>query len=197
MPIEIGCALVREESAHRNTFSMSPHYLEHGGERGLLAGSKWFSDYGIQLSRGFRALKAWMSLKAYGLGKYRRLIQQNVDQARYLARLVDDHAELERVAPVPLNIVCFRYNSGGFTDAALNALNQELLIRLHESGAAAPSYTTLSGQYVLRAAITNHRSRKEDFDILVDAVVRLGRELVPQIKCRPDEPDESTATCWF
>jgi aromatic-L-amino-acid decarboxylase len=181
MPIEIGCALVRDEPAHRNAFSMNPHYLEHGGERGLLAGSKWFSDYGVQLSRGFRALKAWMSLKAYGLGKYRRLIQQNVDQARYLARLVDDHAELERIGPVPLNIVCFRYNSGNLTDSALNTLNQELLIRLHESGIAAPSYTTLNGQYVLRAAITNHRSRREDFDILVEAVVRLGRELTAKI----------------
>jgi len=180
MPIEIGCALVRDEPAHRNAFAMAPHYLAHGGERGLLAGSKWFSEYGVQLSRGFRALKAWMSLKAYGLGKYRRLIQQNVDQARYLAQLIDDHAELERIGPVPLNIVCFRYHTGNLTDTALNTLNQELLIRLHESGIAAPSYTTLNGQYVLRAAITNHRSQKGDFDILVETVVRLGRELTAQ-----------------
>ncbi len=69
------------------------------------------------------------------------------------------------------------FNPGGLDDEALNALNQELLLRLHESGAAAPSYTTLRGRYALRAAITNHRSRREDFDLLVSEVVRLGREL--------------------
>ena len=71
------------------------------------------------------------------------------------------------MAPVDLNIVCFRFNPGDRDEAALNALNQEILLRLHESGVAAPSYTTLRGRYALRAAITNHRSRREDFDILV------------------------------
>ena len=80
------------------------------------------------------------------------------------------------MAPLELNIVCFRFNPGGMDEAALNAFNQELLIRLHESGLAAPSYTTLNGRYCLRAAISNHRSRREDFDLLVDAVVRLGEE---------------------
>ena len=74
------------------------------------------------------------------------------------------------MAPVDLNIVCFRFNPGDRDEAALNALNQEILLRLHESGVAAPSYTTLRGRYALRAAITNHRSRREDFDILVREV---------------------------
>ena len=197
MPYEIGCTLVHSEAAHRKTFSMTTDYLEHSGQRGLIAGDKWFGDYGVQLSRGFRALKAWISLKAYGVEKYGRLIQQNVNQARYLAGLVDDHPELERVAPVPLNIVCFRYQQDGLPDAALNALNHELLIRLQEDGLAAPSYTTLDGKYVLRAAITNHRSRKEDFDILVNETVRLGRMLAAQIECAADTLDQPRGTCWF
>ncbi len=177
MPIEVGCALVRNESDHLDAFSHNPDYLAHGGERGLASGAHWFSEYGIQLSRNFRALKVWMSIKENGIDKYGRLIQQNVDQAQYLAGLVDREPELERLAPVPLNIVCFRYHVPGMDEGALNLFNQELLIRLHESGMAAPSYTMLNGKYALRAAITNHRSQRADFDALVREVLRLGREL--------------------
>jgi glutamate/tyrosine decarboxylase-like PLP-dependent enzyme len=81
------------------------------------------------------------------------------------------------MAPTVVNIVCFRYNPGGLDAPRLNALNEELLIRLHESGIAAPSYTTLGGNYCLRAAIANHRTRDEDLPLLVEAVRRLGREL--------------------
>jgi len=85
---------------------------------------------------------------------------------------------MELLAPISLDIVCFRFNPGGMDDTALNALNKEILIRLQERGIAAPSYTTLHGQYCLRIAIANHRSRKDDFEILAREVVRLGRELV-------------------
>lgn len=181
MPYEVGCTLVRRGEAHRQAFSLTPDYLAHTGERGLAAGSIWFSDFGVQLSRGFRALKVWMSLKEHGVRKYGRLIQQNIDQARYLANLVDAAPELERLAPVPLNVVCFRFKADHLDEEALNRLNQELLIQLHESGIAVPSYTTLAGKYALRAAITNHRSRKEDFDALVNAVSRLGNKLLYEI----------------
>jgi glutamate/tyrosine decarboxylase-like PLP-dependent enzyme len=178
LQFEAGCVLVRRESDHRRAFSLTPEYLAHGGERGLASGSLWFSDYGVQLTRGFRALKAWMVIKEHGIRKFGRMIEQNVSQARYLAALVDAAPQLERLAPVPLNIVCFRYRAEGLDDLALNELNQELLIRLHESGLAVPSYTILDGRYALRAAITNHRSRREDFDLLVREVIRLGDELV-------------------
>jgi aromatic-L-amino-acid decarboxylase len=177
MPYEIGCALVRREEDHRRAFSLTADYLAHT-QRGLASGSLWFSEYGPQLSRGFRALKAWMSIKEHGVEKYGRLIQQNVDQARYLAGLVDASPDLERSAPVTLNIVCFRFKAEHLDDTALNALNEELLVRLHEKGIAVPSYTTLGGKYVLRVCITNHRSRREDFDLLVHEVVRLGRGLL-------------------
>src|SRR5690606_19560882 len=80
LPIEVGCVLVRDQAAHLSTFSVTPDYLAHG-TRGAHAGGPWFSEYGLQLSRGFRALKVWMSFKAHGLDTFRRLIEQNVAQA--------------------------------------------------------------------------------------------------------------------
>jgi glutamate/tyrosine decarboxylase-like PLP-dependent enzyme len=175
IPYEAGCALVRDEEIHRKTFSLTPDYLAHA-DRGISGVPVWFSDYGVQLSRGFRALKVWMSIKEHGIKKYSRLIQQNVDQAQYLASLVENSAELELLAPVPLNIVCFRFTEGDHDDE-LNELNKELLIQLYESGIAAPSQTVINGKYALRVAITNHRSRREDFQILVKEVIRLGKSL--------------------
>jgi aromatic-L-amino-acid/L-tryptophan decarboxylase len=176
MPFEAGCVLVRSEEAHRKSFSLTPNYLVHA-ERGVAAGPSWLSDYGIQLTRGFKALKVWMSIKEQGLDKYARLIQQNIDQASYLASLVEAEPQLELLAPVPLNIVNFRYVAPGMDDAALNALNNEILLRLQEQGIAVPSGTTLRGKYAIRVAITNHRSRREDFDTLVRETLHLGHEI--------------------
>jgi len=176
VPFEAGCTLVRDAEAHRRAFSLRPDYLTHA-ERGLAAGTLWFSDYGIQLTRGFRALKVWMSLKEHGLDRYARLVRQNIGQARYLAQLVREAPDLELLAPVPLNIVCFRYVAPGREEAALDALNQELLIQLHEQGIAVPSNLTLGGRFALRVAITNHRSRREDFDLLIREARRIGAEL--------------------
>jgi aromatic-L-amino-acid decarboxylase len=176
VPFEAGCTLVRDADAHRRAFALRPDYLTHA-ERGLAAGNLWFSDYGIQLTRGFRALKVWMSLKEHGLDKYARLVRQNIDQARYLAELIREAPDLELLAPVPLNIVCFRYVAQHRDDAALDALNQELLIQLHEQGIAVPSNLTLGGRFALRVAITNQRSRREDFDLLVSEVRRIGAAL--------------------
>jgi len=173
VPFEAGCALVRSSSAQRATFALTPDYLKHA-ERGLASGALWFSDYGPQLSRGFRALKVWLSFKEHGLDKFGRLIDQNIAQAHELAALIGAEPLLELMAPVVLNIVCFRYRPPGLPAEKLNALNEELLILLHESGIAAPSYTTLNGQYCLRAAIANHRTEPRDLRIMIDAVVKLG-----------------------
>jgi aromatic-L-amino-acid/L-tryptophan decarboxylase len=179
MPYEVGCALVRHEEDHRRAFSLTPDYLVHA-ERGTASGEVWMSDYGVQLSRSFRALKVWMSLKEHGILKYGRMVKQNVDQASYLAGLVDAAPELERIAPVPLNIVCFRYKVDGMNEDALNDFNKELLIRLQESGSAVPSNTTLHGQYALRVAISNQRSRREDFDLLIQEVIRIGNMMLQE-----------------
>jgi glutamate/tyrosine decarboxylase-like PLP-dependent enzyme len=102
------------------------------------------------------------------------MIARNVEQARYLGRRIEAEGELELMAPVGLDIVCFRYNPGGMDDASLDRLNQHILAELQESGVAAPSYTTLNGAWCLRVAIANHRSRFEDFDLLVSEVLRIG-----------------------
>jgi glutamate/tyrosine decarboxylase-like PLP-dependent enzyme len=178
VPYEAGCVLVRDGALHRAAFDVTAAYLAPA-RGGLAPDGPKLSDYGPQLSRGFRALKAWVALREHGLEKLGRLIRQNVAQAAYLADLVRAAPELELGAPVPLNIVCFRYRGrdAARADDALDTLNQELLVRLHEDGLAVPTYTRLGGRYWLRVAITNHRSRREDFDFLVREVLRLGREL--------------------
>lgn len=175
LPYEAGCILVRSKAAHEKAFAVVPAYLAQH-ERGLMAGPEWFANYGLQLTRGFRALKIWMALKEHGLDKFRRLIRQNIAQARYLAALVEKQPSLELLAPVSLNVVCFRFTSTHLDENALNELNRELLMRLHEAGIAVPTSTVLQGKYALRAAITNHRSRKEDFEVFVRETVRLGNE---------------------
>jgi aromatic-L-amino-acid decarboxylase len=180
MPFEAGCILVRPGDAHRRTFSLTPDYLAHES-RGLAAGPIWFSDYGLQLSRQFRALKVWMSIKEHGLDRFGRMIARNVEQARYFGHLVESEPSMELLAPIGLDIVCFRFNPGGLDDEKLNALNKEILMQLHEQGIAAPSYTTLQGRYCLRIAIANHRSTLEDFDVLAREVVRIGQELVAHL----------------
>ena len=188
VPFEAGCTLVRNRSAQRAAFALTPEYLKHA-ERGLMSGALWFSEYGPQLSRGFRALKVWLSFKEHGLEKFGRLIDQNIAQAHELATLVNARPELQLMAPVVLNIVCFRYLAPGLSPEQLNDFNEELLIRLHESGIAAPSYTTLNGRYCLRAAIANHRTQSNDLELMVDAVCRLGAEL-----CRAPGPGTTTET---
>lgn len=178
---EAGCILVKNNEDHRNTFSLTPEYLAHE-TRGLPGGHLWFSDYGIQLSRQFRALKVWMSVKEHGLKRFGRMIDRNIEQANYFADLVKKDSEMELVAPVGLDIVCFRFNPGGLNDEALNKLNKEILMQLHERGIAVPSYTTLNGRYCLRIAIANHRSKFEDFDLLAREVVNIGKEFEPQYK---------------
>jgi glutamate/tyrosine decarboxylase-like PLP-dependent enzyme len=118
-----------------------------------------------------------MSIKEHGSLKYGRLIQQNIDQAGYLAQLVEEHPSLELLAPVPLNVVCFRFIYPGLDDEQLDQLNQKILVELQEGGVAVLSGTRIKGNYALHAAHTNHRSRWEDFDLLVNEVVRLGEQL--------------------
>ncbi len=177
IPFEAGCVLVQHEDKHRAAFSLTPEYLAHE-TRGIPGASLWFSDYGLELSRNFRALKVWMSVKENGLHKFGRMIDRNVEQARYFGKLVEKDPDLELIAPIGLDIVCFRFNPGNLDTDTLNRLNKEILFQLHEQGIAVPSYTTLKGIYCLRIAIANHRSRTEDFDLLAEEVVRIGKELV-------------------
>jgi aromatic-L-amino-acid decarboxylase len=178
IPFEAGCALVRHEAAHRDAFSLTPEYLaREANARGIASGMFWFSDYGLQLSRSFRALKIWMSIKEHGLDKFGRMMARNVEQAHYLGKLIAAEPELELCAPIGLDIICYRFNPGNLSKERLERLNRDILGELHEQGIAAPSYTTLKGIYCLRVAIANHRSRFEDFELLVRETLRIGREL--------------------
>ncbi|RKX94208.1 MAG: amino acid decarboxylase [Spirochaetes bacterium] len=179
MPYEVGCILVRDEKDHRNAFSLTPAYLTHGsGGRGMTGGDlPWFSDYGFQLSRGFRALKVWMSLSEQGINKYSRIIQQNIDQIRYLEELIKTSPELELTVPAILNITCFRYVGTEIDNTKLNELNKRIEIELQEEGIAVLSVTTIKDQIVLRAANTNHRTKRADFDLLVREVIKIGNKL--------------------
>lgn len=176
LPFECACLLVRNPELHRATFAISASYLG-GAKRGAIAGGFPFADRGVDLTRGFKALKVWLSFKAYGVKALARLIEQNVAQIEYLASLIEAHPELELLAPVPLNVVCFRYVPERREAVDLNALNEEILLRLQESGLALPSATVLKGQYAIRCANVNHRTRRSDFVLLVDAVVKLGRKI--------------------
>jgi glutamate/tyrosine decarboxylase-like PLP-dependent enzyme len=173
VPYDAGFVLLRDGELHRKAFASQAAYLERE-TRGLSGGSPWPCDFGPDLSRGFRALKTWFTLKVYGLHALGETIEQTCELARYLEQRVAASAELELLAPVQLNIVCFRYRC---PDA--DRANARIVAELQESGVAAPSTTRINGQLAIRAAITNHRTSRQDVDALVDAVLALGRLAVP------------------
>ena len=167
---DAGMVLIRSEVDHRAAFALRPAYLE-GTVRGLAAGEPWPVDYGPELSRGFRALKVWAQLAEHGTDKLGRLIERNCAQARYLASRVEAEPMLELLAPVALNICCFRVRPDGLTEAELNALNGKIVVELQEAGIAAPSTTQIEGRLAIRVNLTNHRTQVSDLDLLVDAVL--------------------------
>jgi aromatic-L-amino-acid decarboxylase len=168
VPYDAGFLIVRDGVQHRETFAAPAAYLRRE-TRGLAAGSLWPCDFGPDLSRGFRALKTWFTLKTYGTDKLGAMIGRTCALARYLEDKVLAEPLLELAAPVQLNIVCFRYR-GLDTDAAV----ADLVADLHEGGIVAPSTTTIDGRLTIRAAIVNHRTDRCDIDNLVDAVITLG-----------------------
>jgi glutamate/tyrosine decarboxylase-like PLP-dependent enzyme len=167
VPYDAGFVLVRDGALHRATFAAPAAYLRQEA-RGLAAGAPWFCDLGPDLSRGFRALKTWFTLKVHGTAAIGRSIAGCCAVARHLAARVAAEPRLELLAPVALNVVCFRHRG-----ADPDALNAAIVADLHESGLAAPSTTVLDGRLAIRAAIVNHRTRPQDADALVDAVLRL------------------------
>lgn len=178
MPFECACVLIRNPSIHEAAFKQKATYLG-GLARGVSAGGQPFNDRGLDLTRGFKALKIWMQLQADGVEKFGRIIEQNIRQVRRLVAHIDTHEKLELLAPAPLNIVCFRYTPTDkkLSDEELNAINTELLQRLQERGTATPSSTLLGSRFALRVAHVNHRSTDADIDLLAEAVVQIGDEI--------------------
>lgn len=168
VPYDAGCIVVRDPAKQMAAFAQNAAYLRRE-TRGLSGGHPWPCDLGPDLSRGFRALKVWMTLKTYGADALGDVVVRTCAIARHLAARVAAEPALELLAPVALNIVCFRPR--GLSDRAV----ADLVADLHEDGVAAPSTTTIGGQLAIRAAIVNHRTQEADVDALVDAVLAAAR----------------------
>lgn len=166
VPYDAGFLLVRDGEQHRQAFAQPAAYLSREA-RGLAAGAIWPCDLGPDLSRGFRALKTWFTLKTFGTDHLGAVIARSCALAKYLEARVLAEPRLELLAPVNLNIVCFRYRAD-------DAVNREIVADVQESGIAAPSSTTLNGRFAIRAAIVNHRTEATDIDALVAAVLDFG-----------------------
>ncbi|MGA2125132.1 MAG: aspartate aminotransferase family protein [Xanthobacteraceae bacterium] len=168
VPYDSGFILVRDGELHRATFASQASYLRRE-TRGLAAGSPWPCDFGPDLSRGFRALKTWFTLKVHGADALGAVISRTCALARHLEQRILATPQLELLAPVQLNIVCFRHRGEN-----ADQLNARIVADLHESGIAAPSTTTIAGHLAIRAAIVNHRTAQRDIDALIEAVLALG-----------------------
>jgi glutamate/tyrosine decarboxylase-like PLP-dependent enzyme len=173
VPYDAGFLLVRDGERHREAFAAPAAYLRRE-TRGLAAGSHWPCDLGPDLSRGFRALKTWFTLKTYGAERFGAVITRCCALANYLEARVLAEPQLELLAPVNLNIVCFRYRAD---DA--DTVNGEIVMDIQESGIAAPSTTVLDGRLAIRAAIVNHRTDVCDIDALIAAVLAFGARRAP------------------
>lgn len=174
VPYDAGCVLIRAGDLHRASFSTRPAYLDRL-PRGLAGGEFWPCEFGPELSRGFRALKVWFAIKERGIRQFGRLIVQNCRQAHYLADAIAAELEVELLAPVSLNIVCFRFRPNGSAGPDLDRLNEEIVEDLQEAGIAVPSTTRVRGKLAIRVNITNHRCRRDDLDMLLRGVIDAGR----------------------
>lgn len=171
VPYDAGFVLVRDSELHHATFAAPAAYLKRD-TRGMAAGSPWPCDFGPDLSRGFRALKTWFTIKVYGAEKLGETIANTCALAQYMKQRIEALPQLEILAPVSLNIVCFRYRC-----ADTDSVNAAIVVALQESGIAAPSVTTVNGQLAIRAAIVNHRTARENIDALLRETVALGETL--------------------
>lgn len=176
VPYDAGCVLLRDGALLRATFSTRPAYL--GTAEGLASGEFWPCDYGIELSRGFRALKIWLTVKEHGTARLGEAIANNCRQARLLATLIGERPDIEVLAPVSLQIVCCRYHAADMAEDQLDRLNARLVAELQLRGIAAPSTTEIGGRLCIRVSITNHRTQDADLHLLVKAIGEIGEELV-------------------
>ena len=166
VPYDAGCLLVREEQRLADAFSARPDYLAAGGEA-LGGGDPWPCEFGIDLSRGFRALKVWTQMVHYGLDRLGETVAESCRVAARLGEMVEEADGLSLAMPVQANVCCF------FVDGLDDAGHRNLCARIQASGAAAPSTTVIDGRTCLRAALVNHRTTERDVRKLVDAALAL------------------------
>jgi glutamate/tyrosine decarboxylase-like PLP-dependent enzyme len=178
VPVECGCAMVRDGALLRDTFSLVPPYLRT--EEGLgFGGLPWYSEYGFQQSRNFRALKLWMTLLQLGREGIAALVERQNRLARQLAELIDAAPDLERLAPVELSIVCFRYAPPALAgdDARLDAVNKAIMERVQAGGEAFVTQAALHGRFALRANVLHYATNEDDLRALLAIVRQTGRAL--------------------
>src|SRR5262249_18291536 len=147
--------LVRDSATLRSAYSLVPPYLRTDGDPHGVGGPPWFSEFGFQQSRGFRALKVWMTLKYYGTSGYTEALDHDITLASYLADRVKADSVFQLMTPASLSVVCFRVAPAGVAGNELNDLNKKVLERLQLSGRAFLSSTVLGDRFVLRACFVN------------------------------------------
>jgi aromatic-L-amino-acid/L-tryptophan decarboxylase len=174
IPVEAGLVLVREGSTLRQTFSLVPPYLQTEGKPEGVGGLPWFSEYGFQQTRAFRALKVWMALSFHGLAGYRAAIEKDLMLAEHLASLLRSDGDFELFEPQSLSIVCFRFSPPELNGDAerLDSLNKEILEKVQLGGEAFLSSTLINDRFWLRACIVNPRAKQTDIDRLYDVLHR-------------------------
>lgn len=174
-PLDAGCLLFRDASLARETFSESAAYTVVTQTEPLEAHA--FFDYGMELSRRFRALKLWFAIKLHGIDKYRKAIEDNISLRQHLDERVSSSDRLELLAS-GLSISCFRAVRAGMNDDALDELNKRILDKLLQSGRFLLSPTELDGRFSLRICVVNFRTQRADMDALLDAVLAAADELM-------------------
>jgi glutamate/tyrosine decarboxylase-like PLP-dependent enzyme len=180
VPVEAGLSLVRDGAAMRDAFSLVPPYIRTDGNSAGVLGLPWFSEYGFQQTRGFRALKVWMSLKFHGVDGYKASIERDLALAGQLAERVRQSGDLQLMNVPSLSIVCFRFAPMTLRgdEEKLNQLNKRLLEVIQLDGNAFLSSTTIKGAFCLRACVINHRTTEQDIDFLVAQVEQTGEKLL-------------------
>jgi len=181
VPAEASCILVRNQKALKHTFQVAADYLREENDAGS-DGPIDYKDYSPQLHRSFRALKIWMTFKAYGARRLRSAIESNIETMRYLADLIDASQDFVRLAPAPLSIVCFQYRTSNPVlhddERFLNDLNTRVLDALEKDGRVFLSGTTIKGKKALRSCSVNHRLRRQDAEIALEVVREIGSALL-------------------
>ena len=175
-PLEAGCALVRDPETLRGAFAHGAPYY-HFGE----LATNYF-EYGLQNSRGFRALKVWLALQQVGRSGYVQMIRDDIHLARALNDLLVDYPEIEALSQ-NLSITTFRYVPHDLLDRSetepvrsyLNELNQEILARIERSGEIYLSNAVIQERFALRVCVVNFRTSLEDIEVFPEVVMRLGR----------------------
>jgi len=169
IPVECGCAIVRHADAMRATFSLVPAYLQED------RAEPWFSEYGLQQTRGFRALKVWLSIQHYGLDGYRKMITQDINTAYDLRRKLFTRSDFEVVTAGPLSVTCFRYVPAGVPEDMLDDLQRQIVAWTNASARAFITTTMIDGKVVVRACHVNFRTTSADLDVLLDTLTEAGQ----------------------